>query len=88
LRLDGRTAEELCRVVDYAHRNPDGAFWASNLLSGSKLRKHAERILITLSKAPSSSVAGGNDGGRVMTPDELAKWSLEQMAREREGGGK
>lgn len=86
LRRDSLTPEQLRSVVDYAHRNPDGSFWASNLLSGAKLRKHAPALLIRLRKAPGGSVAGGSDGGRVMTADELAAWSLEQMAREREEG--
>lgn len=86
LRIDGRTPEEIRSVVDYAHRNPDGAFWASNLLSGQKLRKHCERLLIALRKAPRSAVVGGNEGGRVMTAEELAEWAAEEMARERERG--
>lgn len=86
LRIDGRTPDEIRSVVDYAHRNPDGAFWASNLLSGQKLRKHCERLLIALRKAPRSAVAGGNEGGRVMTAEELAEWAAEEMARERERG--
>lgn len=86
IRIDGLSPEDLRSVIDYAHRDPDGAFWASNLLSGAKLRKHAARLLIALRKAPRSAVAGGNEGGRVMTADELAEWAAEEMARERERG--
>jgi hypothetical protein len=86
IRIDKRTPEELRRVVDFAHRNPDGAFWRANLLSGAKLRLHAPRLLIAMRNPSRGSVAGGNDGGQVMTADELAAWSAEQMRRERERG--
>ena len=45
MRLDGLTADKAKIVIDEAHRSPD-PFWRSNLLSGAKLRKHAESLLI------------------------------------------
>lgn len=46
IRIDGRTPEQLNKASDWAHRNPQGAFWRANLLSGRKLRVHFERLRI------------------------------------------
>lgn len=46
LRLDGRTPDQLRRVIDYAHRNRADLFWRANLLSGKKLRERFDQIWI------------------------------------------
>jgi len=45
MRIDGRTADQLRAVVDYAHRSPE-PFWRSNLLSGTKLRAKFDAVEI------------------------------------------
>lgn len=83
MRVDGRTPEELRSVVDYAHRSPDGSFWRSNILSGEKLRKQAERLLIARQSPSRGSTAGWTGTGRLWDPADLARAAVEQRARER-----
>jgi len=52
LRLDARDVEGMMRVIDWAHRDPAGAFWRPNLLSGGKARKHYERIEMLMREKP------------------------------------
>lgn len=54
MRIDGKRAEEIRAVVDYAHRNERDKFWRGNLLSGQKLRDKFEQLAI---KARSSGTA-------------------------------
>lgn len=54
IRIDGRTPDELRRVIAYAHRSAAGSFWRSNLLSGDTLRRQAERLLIDSARAVGS----------------------------------
>lgn len=57
LRLDGRKPDELREVIGFAHRDPRGAFWRSNLLCGATLRKHADRLRIE-AKRPATNGRG------------------------------
>lgn len=56
LRNDGMTQEGCFEVIAYAHRSDD-TFWHGNLLSGRKLRKHYQAILVKARKRPHSSNA-------------------------------
>jgi hypothetical protein len=46
MRLDGRTKEQLKFIIDYVYKEnkKHSAFWAGNVESGKKLRKHFDKI--------------------------------------------
>jgi len=46
MRLDGRTAEQLRRAIDWVHRKPDGEWWRPNVLSAGKLRAQYDQLAI------------------------------------------
>lgn len=46
MRLDGLSPDDVNAVIYFAHRDPRGEFWRGNILSGAKVRKHAERLLM------------------------------------------
>lgn len=46
IRIDGRTAVELNKAADWAHRSATGAFWRGNVLSGKKLRAQFDAMRI------------------------------------------
>lgn len=66
IRIDNRTPEDLRRCIDVAHRSSD-PFWRSNLLSGKKLREHADRLLIKANQGTNT----GPPGTRGMSVRDL-----------------
>ena len=57
IRLDGRTAEQVAYVIDWVQKDD---FWRKNILSGTKLRKQFNRLVVTIQSnqaAGSSKVA-------------------------------
>jgi hypothetical protein len=57
LRRDGRTPEAVRAAIDFAHRDPRGAFWRPNILSGASLRRQFDRL----------AIADGTRGGTPTT---------------------
>ena len=45
-RLDNRTTAAIRAVIDFAHRDPRGAFWRANILSGKTLREQFDKLEI------------------------------------------
>lgn len=83
IRIDGRTPEQLNKASDWAHRNPQGAFWRANLLSGRKLRVHFERLRIQAREQ--QGLMGGALPGykpRGLTGDDLRAAAAEMRAEE------
>lgn len=64
LRIDKASEEEVRKVIRWAHQGDPSTFWRGNLLSGSKVRQHFDRLSIqargkgapVLSSAPAGSV--------------------------------
>ena len=54
IRLDGRTKEQVAYVIDWVQKDD---FWRKNILSGSKLRKQFNRLVVTIQ---SNQTAGAN----------------------------
>lgn len=63
MRIDGRTPEQLRRVIDHAHRSPR-VFWRANLRSGDKLREHYDRLESEMAGARASPlrIVSGSTG--------------------------
>jgi hypothetical protein len=51
LRLDRADAADVAGVIRWAHADDARGFWRSNLLSGSKLRKHFDSIKVQARQA-------------------------------------
>lgn len=49
LRIDNIPADDIYRVLDFVKRNE---FWSRNILSPSALRKHFDRLMITINQKP------------------------------------
>ena len=67
IRLDGRTAEDIRRVILWCQA--PGCFWVPNILSGAKLREKFPTLWIQASKAP------------AMTEDEIANRKVERALK-------
>jgi len=63
-KKDGFTDAEMRQVITWAHRHESRGFWHGNLLSATKVRKHAQTLLIDARK-------GGSAGGRGMSVKDL-----------------
>lgn len=46
-RLDGRSTQEIKELIDFSHEDD---FWCQNILSPTKLRKHAEKLLLQMAQ--------------------------------------
>lgn len=46
IRRDDRSEDDLRAVIDWAHADDPRGFWRPNLMSGAKLRKHFDTIML------------------------------------------
>lgn len=44
IRRSNRSPDQLRAVIDYAHRDPQGAFWRANILGGAKLCEKFDQL--------------------------------------------
>jgi len=82
IRVDGRTPEQLRRVVDCAHRSTTDTFWRSNLLSGMKLREKFD-VLWVRANAGAKPAASGYRG---VGPREIMEMARQSRAQEEAAG--
>ena len=74
MRIDRASPGDVRRVIRWAHKDDARGFWRPNLLSGSKVRKHFDQILL-------QAKAGGAPIGRDLSAfgawmDENHGWLL------------
>lgn len=66
IRLDGRTVEQLKYIIEYVFRanKKNSDFWASNMESGAKLRKHFDKIKLQIKQEKQNGKATLTDINR------------------------
>lgn len=83
IRCDARTPEQLTRAIDWVHRNPAGAFWRANILSGKKLRAQFETLRVRAREQNGSGVSRP----RGLTGDDLLEAAARMRAEEEKQHG-
>lgn len=81
IRLDGRQPESLKKVIDWAHRSPEGAFWRKNILSGATLRKQYDRLAIEITTKSQPSKPS-------LAPSPYRKFTAEDLYGDESPGSK
>lgn len=66
----GVTVERFKAAIDYAHRDPRGAFWRANVLSAKKLRAKLDTLEIQMAGSANGKPAVRGQG-RGLTSEEL-----------------
>jgi hypothetical protein len=77
IRLDGRTVEELRKVINFAQ---DSDFWCRNILSGAKLRKQFDKLWLEMIKPHSGSQAE-NRNRQLQQEEQLRIAKAMEMIR-------